>query len=74
MIDEIVKITSKKYRDISYVDGIRVNLTYGWWLIRASNTQPAIVIRCEANSKKNLISLIKEIQLILLKFDLKFKY
>ena len=74
VIDEIIKITSKKYRDVSYIDGIRVNLSYGWWLIRASNTQPAIIVRCEANSKKNLITLIKEVDLILLKFDLKLNY
>jgi len=74
VIDEIIKITSKKYRDVSYIDGIRVNLSYGWWLIRASNTQPAIIVRCEANSKKSLITLIKEVELILLKFDLKLNY
>ncbi len=74
VIDEIIKISSKKYRDVSYIDGIRVNVSYGWFLIRASNTQPAIVIRCEANSKKNLISLIKEVDFILSKFDLKLNY
>ena len=74
VIDEIIKITFKKYRDVSYIDGIRVNLSYGWWLIRASNTQPAIVVRCEANSKKSLTTLIKEVDLILLKFDLKINY
>ena len=74
VIDKIIKITSQKYRDVSYIDGVRVNLTYGWWLIRASNTQPAIIVRCEANSKKNLTTLIKEVGLILLKFDLKLNY
>ena len=74
VIDEIIKITSKKYREVNYIDGIRVNLSYGWWLIRASNTQPALIVRCEANSKKNLITLIKEVDLILLKFDLKLNY
>ena len=74
IIDEIVKITSKKYLDVSYIDGIRVNSSNGWWLIRASNTQPALIIRCEANSKKNLITLIKEIDILLSKFDLKLKY
>ena len=74
VIDEIIKITSKKYSDVSYIDGVRVNLSFGWWLIRASNTQPAIIVRCEANSEKNLITLIKEIKFILSKFDLKLKY
>ena len=74
VIDEIIKILSKKYRDVSYIDGIRVNFSFGWWLIRASNTQPAIIVRCEANSKKNLINLTKEVDLILSKFDLKLDY
>ena len=74
VIDKIVKETSKKYKDVSYIDGIRVNLSYGWWLIRASNTQPAIIIRCEANSEKNLVTLIKEVGIILSKFDLKLNY
>ncbi|MGH7787209.1 MAG: phosphomannomutase/phosphoglucomutase [Candidatus Binatia bacterium] len=32
------------------VDGVRVRLPHGWGLIRASNTQPALVLRCEADS------------------------
>ena len=30
------------------VDGLRVASAGGWWLLRASNTQPALVARCEA--------------------------
>ena len=26
----------------------------GWWLLRASNTQPALVVRCESSSKNGL--------------------
>ncbi len=29
------------------IDGLRVNTPDGWWLLRASNTQSAIVARCE---------------------------
>ncbi len=36
------------------VDGLRVNTKHGWWLVRASNTQPAIVLRCEAPSPNSL--------------------
>jgi phosphomannomutase/phosphoglucomutase len=32
------------------VDGVRVRLPHGWGLIRASNTQPALVLRFEADS------------------------
>jgi phosphomannomutase/phosphoglucomutase len=34
------------------VDGVRVHLPHGWGLIRASNTQPALVLRFEADSQK----------------------
>lgn len=30
------------------VDGVRVTSDGGWWLLRASNTQPVLVGRCEA--------------------------
>ena len=33
---------------IQDVDGVRVSSKEGWWLLRASNTQPALVGRCEA--------------------------
>lgn len=74
VIKEIIKITSKKYKEVSYIDGIRANFINGWWLIRASNTQPAIIIRCEANSEKNLAILIKDIKMVLSKFDLKLNF
>ena len=36
------------------LDGIRVNIQEGWWLIRASNTEEVIVICCESIKKDNL--------------------
>ena len=36
--------------DIIAIDGVRVRLPHGWGLIRASNTQPALVLRLEADS------------------------
>ena len=33
---------------VSDVDGVRVTSADGWWLLRASNTQPVLVGRCEA--------------------------
>ncbi len=41
-----------RFRDLGYdlvdVDGVRVRFDKGWGLIRASNTQPALVMRFEA--------------------------
>jgi phosphomannomutase len=33
---------------------VRVNTPDGWWLLRASNTQPMLVARCEARDGQGL--------------------
>ena len=33
---------------------MRVSEKDGWWLLRASNTQPAIVLRCESLTEDGL--------------------
>ena len=47
-------ITNQKKNNYSAIDGIRVKCEQGWWLMRASNTQAAIVLRCEANTAEGL--------------------
>lgn len=53
--------------EIITLDGIRVNMPYGWAIVRASNTQPALSIRFEADSpvglqkiKNEFIGLLKK--------------
>ncbi|HEY1558351.1 MAG TPA: phosphomannomutase/phosphoglucomutase [Kofleriaceae bacterium] len=36
------------------IDGVRAKLAGGWALVRASNTQPALVVRCEAATTERL--------------------
>jgi phosphomannomutase/phosphoglucomutase len=36
------------------VDGVRIQFAEGWGLVRASNTQPALVLRFEAQSPEKL--------------------
>lgn len=43
------------------IDGIRVSSPDGWWLLRASNTQPALVARCEASTPEGLAALKGEL-------------
>ena len=54
---EIVKALSKSFQE-EYVtiniDGVRVNFDYGWGLVRASNTQPILVLRFEATTQAHL--------------------
>jgi phosphomannomutase/phosphoglucomutase len=40
--------------DIIDVDGVRVKFPEGWGLIRASNTQPVLVMRFEASTPAKL--------------------
>ncbi len=40
--------------DVLDIDGVRVTTNDGWWLLRASNTQPALVARAEAKSQAAL--------------------
>ena len=40
--------------DVSTVDGVRVKTDDGWWLLRASNTQNVLVVRCESESQDGL--------------------
>jgi phosphomannomutase / phosphoglucomutase len=35
-------------------DGVRVTMDYGWGILRASNTQPVLSIRFEANTESDL--------------------
>ncbi|HYV44579.1 MAG TPA: phosphomannomutase/phosphoglucomutase [Myxococcaceae bacterium] len=44
------------------VDGVRVTFPDGWGLIRASNTGPILVVRCEARTKERLAEIQKLIE------------
>src|SRR5947207_11679389 len=41
-------------RDIVDVDGVRIRFPHGWGLVRASNTQPVLVMRFEAQTPEEL--------------------
>jgi phosphomannomutase/phosphoglucomutase len=50
---DIPGIVAEKFAgdfDVTTIDGVRVNFGDGWGLCRASNTQPALVLRAEANT------------------------
>jgi len=60
IVDEVKAELAKKYPVID-IDGVRVNLPKGWALVRASNTQAALVLRYEADSPEDLQSIQKEV-------------
>jgi len=49
--------TGPAIRDVVTIDGVRVIFDDGWGLIRASNTQPALVLRFEASSPERLAAI-----------------
>jgi phosphomannomutase/phosphoglucomutase len=53
VVAEVTEYFRKKY-DIIDIDGVRVLFEDGWGLVRASNTQPALVLRFEALSETRL--------------------
>jgi phosphomannomutase/phosphoglucomutase len=44
----------KKTHEVIDIDGARIQFDHGWGLVRASNTQPVLVMRFEADSQKHL--------------------
>lgn len=61
IIDEIKARVKETPAEVNETDGVRVLNEHGWWLARASNTQSAIIVRCEAASKENLEKLRQEV-------------
>ncbi len=54
VIDEVRDRLVSAGADINDIDGVRVRTADGWWLLRASNTQDALVARCEAGDRAGL--------------------
>ncbi len=50
------------------VDGVRIQHPHGWGLVRASNTQPALVVRAEADTADHLAALTREMDEALARF------
>jgi phosphomannomutase / phosphoglucomutase len=62
---EIVKNltdTFRKTHEVIDIDGARILFDDGWGLVRASNTQPALVLRFEALSEKRLTEIRTQVE------------
>ncbi len=57
-VEKAKKHFSAKYKAVT-IDGVRVHFGRGWALLRASNTQPKLILRFEGKTKQELES-IKE--------------
>ena len=61
IVDEAVKHFRARH-DVIDVDGVRVLFGDGWGLIRASNTQPVLVMRFEAKTREQLEAIRGEME------------
>jgi phosphomannomutase/phosphoglucomutase len=53
IVEEAALHFAERY-DVLTLDGVRISFAHGWGLIRASNTQPIIVMRFEATTQEAL--------------------
>ena len=60
IVDEVKKELAKKYPVVD-IDGVRVSYPKGWALVRASNTQAALVLRYEAETPEDLEAIKQEV-------------
>jgi phosphomannomutase len=54
VVEEIAARLRAAGANVAEVDGVRVLTADGWWLLRASNTQPVLVARAESTSAEGL--------------------
>jgi len=55
----------KSRQDVIDIDGVRVLFPDGWGLVRASNTQPALVLRFEAMTQNRLQEIREHVETVL---------
>jgi phosphomannomutase/phosphoglucomutase len=66
-VAEKAKEYLRKEREINDIDGVRADFGDGWGLVRASNTQPALVLRFEAQSEARLAEIRSHVEAIVAK-------
>ncbi len=61
IVEDVKNQLLQKYKIID-IDGVRIETSEGWGLLRASNTQPVVVMRFEAFSQEALKKIQKTIE------------
>jgi phosphomannomutase len=65
IIAAIATELSQEGSTVNMLDGVRVSTPDGWWLLRASNTQAALVARAEGHSEEAKHRLLATLQYLL---------
>ena len=67
IVDEVKARLKEAGAKVNDIDGVRVSTPDGWWLLRASNTQPVLVARCESANEAGLERLKSDLKAALAK-------
>lgn len=70
IVAEVARQLEAEGAEVDRTDGVRVRRPEGWWLLRASNTQPVLVVRAEAEDEAGLARLCAEVRERLAAFGL----
>ncbi len=62
LVAAVKRILQSRSHRINDIDGVRVDFGDGWGLVRASNTQPVLVLRFEAVSEQRILVLRAEVE------------
>jgi len=62
IVEEVKARLNKAGAKLIDIDGVRVSTPDGWWLLRASNTQPVLVARCESANEEGLERLMDDLK------------
>jgi len=61
LVEDAARHFGSRY-DTLTLDGVRINFARGWGLLRASNTQPVLVMRFEATTEADLAAYRREVE------------
>ena len=73
VVEHFKAAAEKEGHQVVDVDGARVTWKDGWALVRASNTQPALVLRFEAEAEPRLAEIRKKVEGALEKMEAEAK-
>ncbi len=62
IVERLKKLYKEKGFDTIDIDGVRIKFPSGWGLVRASNTQPVLVLRFEGKTEEDLKKIREEVE------------
>lgn len=61
VVAEVARALRRDGAPVDAIDGVRVETADGWWLLRASGTEPKLTCRCESGTPEGLERLKAEL-------------